>query len=50
MKYKPNGSMCQTCKFFNGNCSGFDFSKMPVHSKIEGGYVVVCTEFVRMVE
>lgn len=48
MKYQPNGSMCQTCKFLHGKCDDFDFSKMPVYSKIEGGYVVLCTEYVRM--
>lgn len=50
IKYQPKGSICATCKFLKSDCSGFDFSSMPVHSKNESGYVVVCTEFVRNVK
>ena len=46
MIYQPKGSMCIACVHATRDCSGLDFSKMPIiglYRKI--AHVVACTEY-----
>ncbi len=47
--YQPKGGMCYACKKVNEDCSGLDFSSMPVHQKMsDGRVIVICKEMVKV--
>lgn len=45
MDYQSKGGMCAACTHKARNCSGLNFSDMPVIERSTNATIVLCTDF-----